>query len=242
MPLAGEAAALLAVGPGAVLGHRSAAALWGLARSEPGEVHVIVVGRWPKARDGVRIHRVAALGSRDVSWVHDLRATAPPRSVIDLAAEASLPEIEHALSEGRAQKVITDAKLEAALARVPRTHRGAAKVRALLRHQTGRVITRSQRERRLLELLEAAGLPKPRVNQRLYGYVPDFYWPEHKLILEFDGYRTHGSRSKFESDRKRDQTFAAAGILTLRATWLQLEHEAVALVVRIGQALAARAA
>jgi very-short-patch-repair endonuclease len=80
------------------------------------------------------------------------------------------------------------------------------------------------------------------VNRRLHGYVPDFYWPEHKLILEFDGHRTHGDRRSFEKDRRRDQTYAALGILTVRATWLQLEREPVALVVRVGQALAARAA
>jgi very-short-patch-repair endonuclease len=92
----------------------------------------------------------------------------------------------------------------------------------------------------MLALLETANLPKPQVNRPLSGYEPDYFWPAHKLILEFDGYGTHGSRAKFESDRKRDQTFAASGIQTIRATWLQLEYEPVALVVRIGQALAAR--
>jgi very-short-patch-repair endonuclease len=240
LPLAAEAAALLALGPGAVLGHRSAAGLWGLAPPNAGDVDVIVVARWPKSREGVRIHRVKRLDGRDLMTKHNLRLTTPARTVVDFATGATLAEVEYALSEGRALNLITDAKLNGVLNRFPANHPGAAKVRGLLYHQTGRVITRSERERRLLELLNHAGLPKPLVNHRLHGYVPDFYWPHHRLILEFDGYQTHGSRSKFESDRKRDQLFAAKGIQTIRSTWLQFEKEAVALVVRIAQALAAR--
>jgi very-short-patch-repair endonuclease len=221
------------------VGCRSAAALWGLAASGR-IVDVIVVNRRPKHRSGVRIHYLRQLHAKDVTTKQDLRITTPARSVIDFATNATLPEVEHALSEGRALGLINDAKLTAALDRAPANHPGAAAIRALLKSQVGRAMTRSERERKLLKLLAAAGLPKPLVNQPLHGYKPDFYWPEQRLILEFDGYRTHGGRSKFESDRKRDQLFATRGIQTLRSTWLQLEHEAVALVVRIAQALAAR--
>jgi very-short-patch-repair endonuclease/predicted transcriptional regulator of viral defense system len=239
LPFVREAAALLALGRDAALGYRSAAALWGLA-DRGAEVDVVVVNRKPKPRSGIRIHRVKRLSDQDMTVRRGLRLTMPARTVIDFATDAALPEIERALNEGRALNLITDPKVAAALERLAATHRGAAKVRALLRRQVGRVITRSQRERTVLKLLEAAGLPKPLVNQPLHGYRPDFYWPEHRLILEFDGFRTHGSRTRFESDRKRDQVFAAKGIQTMRATWLQSENEPVALAVRIGQALSAR--
>ncbi len=195
-----------------------------------------------RRRTGIHARRVTRLDRRDLTTERGLRTTTPPRAVLDLASDATIAEVEHALAEGRALGLITDEKLEAAIDRVHRGHPGAAKVRALLHGRVARVLTRSQRERRMLELIEAAGLPEPRVNYRLLGYVPDFYWPEHRLILEFDGYRTHGGRAKFESDRRRDQVYAAAGILTLRTTWLQFEREPVALAVRVGQALAARAA
>jgi very-short-patch-repair endonuclease len=200
----------------------------------------VIVTRNVRERTGVLIHRVSRLDPRDVTTKDHLRLTTPARSVIDLATNATLAEVEHALSEGRALNLINDARLNAALDRAPANHPGAAAIRALLKSQVGRAMTRSERERKLLKLLAAAGLPKPLVNRPLHGYKPDFYWPEQRLILEFDGYRTHGGRSKFESDRKRDQLFATRGIQTLRSTWLQLEHEAVALVVRIAQALAAR--
>jgi very-short-patch-repair endonuclease len=240
LPFGRAAAGLLALGPDAVLGHRSAAAVWRLAPPDAGDVDVIVIGRWPKAREGVRLHRTKRLDRADITTRRNLRITTPARTVIDLATDATLPEVEHGLSEGRALGLISDARLNAALDRAPANHPGAAAIRSLLKSQVGRALTRSERERKLLKLLDAAGLPKPLVNRPLHGFKPDFYWPEQRLILEFDGYRTHGGRRKFESDRKRDQLFATKGIQTVRSTWLQLELEAVALVVRIALALAAR--
>jgi very-short-patch-repair endonuclease len=240
IPLAAESAALLAAGPRAVLSHRTAAAMWSLTVGRPSEVEITIVVSHPRARAGVHMHRIRHLDRRDTTTKDRLRITTPARTIIDFAGEAPPASVEAALTEGRALNLITDHNLTAALDRAPRRHRGAAYLRALTQRQVGRVVTRSQRERKLLALLEAAGLPKPLVNHRLNGYVPDFYWPEHRLILEFDGFRTHGSRRKFESDRRRDQIYAAAGIVTLRATWLQLEREPVALVVRVGQAMAAR--
>jgi very-short-patch-repair endonuclease len=216
--------------------------LWGLVNDNAPKVHVTLSRDHDRRHPGLLIHRVRDLDPRDVTTFKRLRITSPARTILDFATDASIAEVEHALSEGRAQALITDAKLEVAIERAPGNRPGAAKLKALLRSRVARVITRSERERKLVKLLEAAGLPKPLVNRRLHGYVPDFYWPDHKLILEFDGHRTHGGRRSFEDDRRRDQTYAALGILTVRATWLQLEHEPVALVVRVGQALAARAA
>jgi hypothetical protein len=191
---------------------------------------------------GIVTHRVKPLDQADVTTRWHLKVTAPPRTVIDFASDASAAELEHALNEARVLRLLTDARLEAALRRMPATHSGSARVKALLRRPVGRATTRSERERAMLGLLAAAGLPAPVVNAKLLGYEADFYWPEFRLVLEFDGYGSHGTRRAFESDRKRDQTFAAHGIQTIRATWLQLEHEPVALVVRVGQAMAARAA
>jgi very-short-patch-repair endonuclease len=62
------------------------------------------------------------------------------------------------------------------------------------------------------------------------------------LILEVDAYGTHGHPGAFESDRKRDQVHAAAGYSVIRVTWRQLRDEPLAVVARIAQALARRAA
>ncbi len=91
-------------------------------------------------------------------------------------------------------------------------------------------------------LLHAADLPQPRANLPMLGYVADFVWADEKLVVEIDGYGFHSSRESFERDRRRDQRFAAAGYLVMRITWRQLLHEPYAVVARLAQALAARAA
>src|SRR5947199_6864866 len=100
-------------------------------------------------------------------------------------------------------------------------------------------MTRSERERALLKLIDAAQLPRPVTNVRLHGYLVDAYWPEHGLVLEFDGWRAHGHRHAFDGDRKRDQVMLANGQPTMRVTDRHLVHEPVALVARIARALRA---
>ena len=96
-------------------------------------------------------------------------------------------------------------------------------------------LTRSERERRLLKLIEQAGLPKPLTNVPLNGYKADVFWPQYNLIVEFDGWQAHGHRQAFESNRKRDQIMLAKGMSTLRVTDRQLTNEPIALVGRIAQ-------
>ena len=49
-------------------------------------------------------------------------------------------------------------------------------------------------------------------NEPLHSYIPDFYFPEQKKIVELDGKRFHNKTK----DRKRDASFHQRGILTLR--------------------------
>ena len=52
MPLVHQSAALLSLGPTAVLSHRSAAAVWGFAEAHPQVIDVTVIGRCPRPRPG----------------------------------------------------------------------------------------------------------------------------------------------------------------------------------------------
>jgi very-short-patch-repair endonuclease len=66
----------------------------------------------------------------------------------------------------------------------------------------------------------------------------DFFWPDHKLVVETDGWGKHGTRRAFESDRARDALPQAHGYRVLRFTWRQVMHETLLVVVRIAQLLA----
>jgi very-short-patch-repair endonuclease len=217
MPLALESAALLSRGEDAVLSHRSAAAVWGLAQPDPQVIDVTLIGAHRREREGVQLHRV--------------------KSLTDTTGTSELAD---AFGEARANRLITDAKLSAALKRTPRNHPGAAIVRRML--EEGGTYDRSRAETLMRKLCRQAGLPQPLTNIMLNGHLVDFYWPDQRLIVEVDGYGTHGNRLAFENDRRRDQTRVAAGYVVIRVTWRQLQHEAIAITARIAQALAHRRA
>ena len=86
-------------------------------------------------------------------------------------------------------------------------------------------LTREELEWRFVEQCRGAGLPEPLVNSPLGRYVPVFLWPHYKLIVETDGWETHGTRRAFEADRRRDQELTKAGYRVVRFTWRQVINE-----------------
>ena len=240
VPLAMPTAAVLSCAPDAVLSHRSAAAVWGLAPTDPDMIDVTVVGRNPGWRPGVRIHRVKRLHTADMTTHKNVPITSPARTVIDFAAQATSSELADAFGDARAKGLVNDKKLNAALRRLPTNHPGAAIVRRML--SEGDTYDRSKAERIMRRLCRQADLPQPQVNVRLHSFLVDFLWPDARFIVEVDGYGTHGTRQAFENDRRRDQVHVAAGFVVIRVTWHQLQHEPLAVVARLAQALTQRAA
>jgi very-short-patch-repair endonuclease len=53
----------------------------------------------------------------------------------------------------------------------------------------------------------------------------DFAWHEQRVIVETDGFRTHGTRRAFQRDRRRDQLLTLAGWQVIRFTWDQVTKE-----------------
>lgn len=226
-------AAALACGADAVVSHRSAAEMFALLPEIPGDVHVSVAGRNVAPRAGVRRHRITTFASGEVTKVHGIPVTSVARTISDLAATESAREVEQAFQEALYRKIVTPHAVDAVLEREPR-RAGAPVIRALLRDPR---MTRSERERLLLKLIDQAQLPRPLTNVRLHGFLVDAYWPAQRLVVEFDGWGAHGHRHAFERDRKRDQVMVAEGLRVLRVTDRQLKHEPVAVVARIAQAL-----
>jgi hypothetical protein len=214
--------------------------LWGLADA-PDErlVHVSLVARSGRPRDGIRIHLVHSLDAKDVCRRHNLRLTSPARTVIDHATDATSSELEHATSEAVAKRLMTDAELDQALGRAPDNHSGAARLRARLMYDPEFLLhTRSVAERIAYPLILEAGLPRPALNERVHGELVDLHWPEHKVIVEVDSFQFHGSRQAFENDRRRDQVLTALGYIVIRVTWRQLTREPYRVIATIAQALA----
>jgi very-short-patch-repair endonuclease len=235
-PGATELAAVLACGDGALISGRSAAGLRGLARPRE-SVDVTVIGRHCRPRPGIEVTCVGQLDPRDRADVTGIPATAPARMLIDFAATATADELEAALSEARAQRLVTDAQIEAALDRA-RNRRGVARMRAILRAESESGYTRSKAERLMKRLLRDARLPQPVCNQPVGRYSADFLWAEQRLVVEVDSFKFHGHRGAFERDRRKDQALQIAGYRVIRVTWRQLNQEPLAVIAAIAAALA----
>lgn len=233
-----EMGAVLACGPGAVLSHRSAGRLWGLSIDLDDEPDVTVPGRDPGRKRGIRTHRTRTLSAPDRSAREGIPVTAPARTVLDLAEIVSPAEVERVLAEAERSRLFPRRLLGAALARHP-GRRGAAVVRAAIAGP-GPALTRSEAERRLLDLIRAANLDRPRLNARVGAYEVDFLWPDQRLVVEVDGFAFHADRKAFESDRRRDGWLAARGYHVIRVTWRQIVEQPEATLATVAMALAAR--
>jgi very-short-patch-repair endonuclease len=236
-PLVAEAGALLAIGPGAALSHRSAAAVWGIGTRSDDQVDVTVAARHPRQRAGIRIHRVAVLDPTELRTREGLLVTSPARTVCDLPATEPRKDVERALEEAIVTRLTTERKVEAVLERHG-NRPGSAVMGAILQSQRGAGFTRSAAERALLKLIVAAHLPRPEKNVRVSGHVVDFLWRAERLIVEVDGYQFHGHRAAFERDRRRDQELRAAGYSVIRITWRALQEEPFGVVADLTRALA----
>lgn len=229
-------AAVLRFKGDALLSDGFAAAVWGFTDEEPDLVEVTLVGRSCHPLPGVRVHRVATLDRDDTAWRRDLPVTSPARTLVDLAGALDVIELESALAICRARKLATDREILAAIERAPHKA-GVGTLRRLL-ESGGLSETRSRYERRLLKLIRDAGLPRPVVNVKVEGHMVDLFWPEQRLVVEFDGFKFHGDRRAFETDRLRDQRLVAAGYRVIRITARQLDHDSYAVIARLAAALA----
>ncbi len=238
LELARETAALLACGERAVLSHRSAAAHWGLTPAEDGAVAVTIAGGdRGRKRAGIELHRASELLRRDVRIHQQLPVTSPARTLLDFAAVAGARELERAIDEALVVlKLVDRAEFEDVVRRASH-HRGARTLNELLDHRGPSRITQSEAERLFLELIRQARLPIPETQVRIAGYTVDFYWPEHKVAFEVDGYRFHTSRSAFDRDRRKDAAVKAAGVDPNRVSRDQVKHEPLVVVGYVAHAL-----
>jgi very-short-patch-repair endonuclease len=232
--------AVLASGPGAVLSHRSAAALWGMR--EPGS-HAIEVTTPRKSRSRGAIHRhFAVLPVDEVTTERGIPVTTVPRTLFDLAATSSADVVEHALRESEYLRLHDRLSLPDLLDRYP-GRRGSPVVRECLRRRrnlpAGRA--RSWLEREFLPFLRRNGLPRPQLNAWLQvgerWFQVDCLWPG-RVVVELDGFAGHGTRAAFVADRARDRKLRVAGYGVTRIAPEQLEDEPKAIAADLRSLLA----
>jgi Protein of unknown function (DUF559)/Transcriptional regulator, AbiEi antitoxin len=215
-------AAVLACGRGAALSHRSAGALWGIARERPGRIEVSCTSRRECERPGVRV-RSGTLRPAEIVRHHRIPLTIPVRTMVDLATEAGPRLLERYVNE--ADKL--DLADPEALRRELEGYRGVRGVRPLrnLLDRDTFVLTAEELERLFLPIAREVGLSLPQTGEMVNGFEVDFYWPERKLVVETDGLRYHRTPAAQARDALRDQAHTAAGFTRLRFTHHQVKHE-----------------
>ncbi|HWF74252.1 MAG TPA: hypothetical protein VG186_12960 [Solirubrobacteraceae bacterium] len=224
-------AAVLASGPGAVLSHRSAAALHRLRPSGGVKIDVTVPTRSRRQHSGVEVHRSVTLTPADITLVENIPCTTVARTQLDLADVIPRRGVERAFDQAEVLEVFDLRAIEDQLARNP-TRPAAQVVRSVLdEHYAGSTVTWSWIEERFLALVRAAGLPRPEVNYWIVlddggpAIRADFAWPAHRVVIETDGHGTHHTRQAFEHDRKKDLRLAAARWRPARVTKRRLKDE-----------------
>jgi very-short-patch-repair endonuclease len=225
-------AGVLAYGPRAVASHHSAGWLWELRPPGTADVHVTVPGRARHAQDGIRLHCVRSLSCEDAAVREAVPVTTVSRTLLDLA-EALGPRQLRRLVEDAERLRLFDRFAIDDLCERSRGRRGVRALRAVLADRIEPAPTRSELERRFLELCRDADLPAPSVNAGVLGYEVDALWPERRVVVELDSYGFHRARSAFEQDRLRDAALQVAGYRVLRITDRRLRTGARAVVQEV---------
>jgi very-short-patch-repair endonuclease len=189
-------AAVLACGPGAVLSHRSAAALWEITPPWRGPEDVTATERRRHPR--IHTHRSRTLTRADITVHFGIPVTTAARTLDDLARVLSSHSLTRAVNEARVRNLVRD-------------HSPTA---------TGP--TRSHLEDEFLRFVDRYNLPRPEVNQRVAGKEVDMVWREQRLIVELDSRSFH--RDTFEQDRERDAHLLSEGFAVLRITSHRLKR------------------
>lgn len=221
---------MLAVGDGAVLSHRSAAALWDL-QTWSGRHPEVTVARRVKPRAGISLHCVRSLPDGHVTTRNAIPCTTVARTIVDLAAVLSPRRLERALGQAEVLRLYDRNEIDAVLAANP-LRRGSRTLRALLGGPNpSTTLTRSPLEELLLTLCDRAGLQRPDFN------VPytlpdgteisiDALLRAAGLAVELDSRGFHSSWRAQVRDRRRDAQLVLAGLKPLRFTDADLTSDA----------------
>jgi len=217
-------AAVLACGEGAVLSHRSAAALWGIGTERGGRVDVSVRRRTRLRRPGIHVHARPGLGEAEVSYRDGIPVTGIVRTLIDVATELGPLGVERAVNDADKLDLVDPETLRSALdghAGDP----GVGVLRTVLDKRTFK-LSDSDLEILFRRIAGAARLPPPLTKQIVNGFEVDFFFPELGLVVETDGLRYHRTPATQAHDARRDRTHTLAGMTPLRFTHYEVKHEA----------------
>ena len=215
-------AGYLALPHGAFVSHEAASFLNQLDRSRDGHVEFTVPRELRRTAPRLTIHTTQFIGRTDVITIGGLRATSATRTIIDLARARIAPvrleaAIDSAVRIGSSSPTVLAARLEELRGR---GRWGCRLLDRLLEDSGGHTLL----ERRFLQLVRRAGLPRPRtqVVHRVGGRTVarvDFLFDEYDIVVEVSGQKGHSSPSERARDAQRRNELQDLGRSVYEYTW-----------------------
>jgi very-short-patch-repair endonuclease len=196
-------------------------------------------------RLGHVIHRTRDLSRLDVTEVDGLPTTSATRTLIDLAAMETRERLTAALDSALRDRLTSEDFLHRRI--VELRCRGRAGLATLVSVLEGSEIARGGHtwlERRFLELVHQAGLPRP-VAQQVVGrrrnkvIRVDCRFPGTNVVVELLGYGFHRSVMEMQNDAERMNRMILDGLLPMQFTYTDVAGASATMMATISEALAA---
>lgn len=246
-PADDAAAYLLDIRPKAWLSHQTAASLHGFDGYELELPYHVTLRRGTlTSRPGLRVHTSQEMSLVDRVFIDGMPVSSPVRTIIDLAPTTSPKHLTRIIDDALRDRLITEEGLLGRIADLRSQGRyGVPKLLEVIEGSEASRGGHSWLERRFLELVAAARLPKPEV-QRHLGRVDgrlvrvDCYYPDVDLVIEFLGYRWHRSRSQSTRDAQRLNRLQMDGRMALQFTYDQVTSDPAGVIATVREARARR--
>jgi very-short-patch-repair endonuclease len=148
----------------------------------------------------------------EVDICEGLPITSALRTAVDYGCNFDVVEAVSLIDAALHQGLVTKERLER-WSYVHRGYRGVARLRRAI--ELSEPATESPMETRLRLLIVLGGLPRPEVQVTLPFGRADLYYPDHRLVIEYDG-GTH--RDSLVADNRRQNRLINAGYRILRFT------------------------
>jgi predicted transcriptional regulator of viral defense system len=237
---AAQHAAVLALGPRAYISNRSALEQYEVLEAVEGPIHVTVIGRCRRSREGIRVHRTTRIAPEDLGLLNGhLPITSAARALLDFADDAPTRDLQRAINEAMVQGLTTADDLRGLLKRTP-GRKGTALVTAILDRNDGPVTTFPGAEEVAYALFGRTPIPLPATNVMVLRYKVDFAWLDEKLIVEMDSGRFHGTPAAVDRDRRKEADLRSDKWEVLRYSWWQITEDSHFVVAEIAAALERR--
>ncbi len=238
-------AGCLGAGPLAGACRRSASGLWQLDGASCVRLEVVTV-RWKRrCLDGCRVVESTDLRPSDIHMMERIPVTSVRRTLIDVGAVVPGDVLRGMADDAVRRRMTTyEAILERFVQVARRGRPGVAAMRALLEERLGVMLDGSNCfEQMVLELVRDAGLPPPVAQHPVtisgHRYFLDLAWPERKVVVECDGWETHGTPVALQADLERQNHLVLDGWTVLRFAWRTVKDDPSRVVAQCRAALAA---